>query len=122
MSSNVSSKDNQGSGAFVRSESAFCNFISPDPDAQFPAEKGRYALYISPTCPWAHRTTIVRILKGLEDIIDLHELHPYMGPKGWYFSGEGSSLLEDPLYGFKYLPDLYKKADPFFTGQYCFAA
>ncbi|KAK3496197.1 glutathione S-transferase [Neurospora crassa] len=114
----MASKDNQWSGAFIRSESAFRNFISPDSNAQFPAEKGRYALYISPTCPWAHRTSIVRILKGLEEIIDLYELHPSMGPKGWYFSGEGSSLPADPLYGFKYLPDLYKKADPSFTGPF----
>ncbi|KAK1776232.1 glutathione S-transferase [Copromyces sp. CBS 386.78] len=114
----MASKDNQGTGAFIRSESAFRNFISPDPGASFPAEKGRYALYISPICPWAHRTTIVRILKGLEDIVDLYELHPSMGPKGWYFSGEGSSLPADPLYGFKYLPDLYKKADPSFNGPF----
>ncbi|CCC12754.1 unnamed protein product [Sordaria macrospora k-hell] len=114
----MASKDNQGSGAFIRSESAFRSFIAPDANAPFPAEKGRYALYISPTCPWAHRTTIVRVLKGLEDIVDLYELHPSMGPKGWYFSGEGSSLPADPLYGLKYLPDLYKKADPSFTGPF----
>ena len=66
----------------------------------------------------AHRTLIVRKLKGLEDIIDLYQLHSYMGPEGWYFSGEGGSLPQDPLYGFTTLKQLYLKASQSYTGRY----
>ncbi|KAK1760226.1 glutathione S-transferase [Echria macrotheca] len=112
-------QSNEGAdGHFTRPASSFRNFISPDPSSQFPAEKGRYALYLAPTCPWAHRTLIVRVLKGLEDIVDLYQLHTTMGPDGWYFSGEGDSLPADPLYGCKLLKELYKKADPNFEGRY----
>ncbi|PKS05135.1 hypothetical protein jhhlp_008502 [Lomentospora prolificans] len=108
----------QQNGRFVRPDSAFRNFISRDPDSRFPAEAGRYALYLSPTCPWAHRTLIVRKLKGLESIIDVYQLHPSMGPKGWYFSGDHGSLPEDPLHGFKTLRELYHLVDPNFNGRY----
>ncbi|KAJ4860056.1 hypothetical protein T069G_05044 [Trichoderma breve] len=102
-------------GRFTRPDSIFRNFISKDPNSQFPAEKGRYALYLSPGCPWAHRTMIVRLLKGLDSIIDVYQVHFHMGPEGWYFSGEGGSLTEDPLHGFKKLKELYLKADPNYT-------
>lgn len=65
----------------------------------------------------AHRTIIVRILKGLEYIIDLYLLHVQMGPQGWYFSGKDGSLPADPLYGFTRLAELYHKADPSFAGR-----
>ncbi|KAK3385549.1 glutathione S-transferase [Podospora didyma] len=97
-------------GKFTRPDSSFRDYVSADPNSQYPAEKGRYALYLSPQCPWAHRTLIVRAIKGLEDIVDLY-LMDY-GPDGWYFSGEGESLASDPLYGFKLLRELYQKADP----------
>lgn len=74
-----------------------------------------------PTCvnSWqAHRTLIVRLLKGLESIIDVYQVHFVMGPEGWYFSGEGDSLSEDPLHGFKTLEELYLKADPNYDGRY----
>ncbi|CAK7201648.1 S-glutathionyl-(chloro)hydroquinone reductase [Sporothrix eucalyptigena] len=105
-------------GSFVRPDSEFRNTISSEPGARYPPEKGRYALYFAPGCPWAHRTLIVRKLKGLDDIVDLYQLHNYMGPEGWYFSGEGGSLQEDPLYGFKKLKQLYLKANPEYTGRY----
>ena len=60
----------------------------------------------------------MRLLKGLESIIDVYLLHMIMGPDGWYFSGEGGSLSEDPLHGFKKLKQLYLKADPDYTGRY----
>ncbi|PNY29073.1 Glutathione S-transferase omega-like 2, partial [Tolypocladium capitatum] len=105
-------------GRFTRPESTFRNFVSKDANSQFPAEAGRYALYVTPGCPWAHRTLIVRLLKGLESIIDVYEVHMTMGPDGWYFSGEDGSLTEDPLHGFKTLKQLYLKADPAYTGRY----
>lgn len=61
---------------------------------------------------------IVRQLKGLEDIVDLYQVHIHMGPDSWYFSGEGDSLPEDPLHGFKKLKELYFHADPDFSGRF----
>ena len=61
---------------------------------------------------------IVRALKGLEEIIDLYQVHFTMGPEGWYFSGEGGSLPEDPLHGFKKMKELYFHADPNYDGRY----
>ncbi|KAI0169929.1 glutathione S-transferase [Hypoxylon sp. FL1284] len=108
----------QKDGHFTRPESTFRNFVSADPNSQFPAEKGRYALYLSPGCPWAHRTLIVRALKHLEDVIDLYVLSPSMGEKGWFFDGAHGTLPKDPLYGFTYLRELYHKADPSFEGRF----
>ena len=102
----------------MRPDSEFRHTISSGPGARYPPEKGRYALYFAPLCPWAHRTLIVRKLKGLEDIVDLYQLHNYMGPEGWYFSGEGGSLPKDPLYGFMKLKELYLKANPNYVGRY----
>ncbi|KAH0596699.1 hypothetical protein MHUMG1_05819 [Metarhizium humberi] len=118
MATTIVGKNYHAGGRFVRPDSTFRNFISRDPESQFPAEAGRYALYVSPGCPWAHRTLIVRLLKGLESIIDVYQVHFVMGPDGWYFSGEGDSLPEDPLHGFKKLRELYLKADPSFVGRY----
>lgn len=75
---------------------------------------------ISPTnAVQAHRTLIVRKLKGLESIIDVYQVHHLMGPEGWFFSGEEGSLLEDPLHpGFTKLKQLYFKADPNYSGRY----
>ncbi|KAI1205647.1 glutathione S-transferase [Annulohypoxylon truncatum] len=108
----------QKDGHFTRPASTFRNFVSADPKTQFPAEKGRYALYISPGCPWAHRTIIVRALKRLEDVIDLYILSPSMGEKGWFFDGAHGTLPKDPLYGFTYLRELYFKANPDFDGRF----
>lgn len=92
--------------------------LSSEPGALYPPEEGRYDLYFAPGCPWAYRTLIVRRLKGLDDIVDLYQLHNYMGPEGWYFSGEGGSLPKDPLYGFTKLKELYLKANPNYVGRY----
>ncbi|RYP67350.1 hypothetical protein DL771_007294 [Monosporascus sp. 5C6A] len=107
----------QKDGKFTRPDSTFRNFISKDPHSKYPAEKGRYALYVAPGCPWAHRTMIVRALKRLEDVIDLYILNPSMGPEGWFFDGAHGTLPVDPLYGFKTLRQLYLKADPDYAGR-----
>ncbi|KAJ5186598.1 hypothetical protein N7449_011362, partial [Penicillium cf. viridicatum] len=96
----------------------FHDVISPDSDSKFSAEKGRYVLYISYMCPFAHRATVVRSLKGLESIIQLVVLDPELGPDGWFFSGRFGTAECDPLYGFKYLKDLYLKADPNYAGRF----
>lgn len=100
-------------GHFRRPASKFRNFI---PSEQFPAEEGRYALYIHYGCPWAHRTVIVRALKGLEDVIQLVELDARDPVKGWYFSGVRGPE-KDPIYGAKYMRELYLMADPYYNGR-----
>ncbi|GLA50495.1 hypothetical protein AnigIFM63604_006555 [Aspergillus niger] len=105
-------------GHFRRKESAFRSTVSSDPNAEFPAEKDRYVLYLTYGCPWAHRTNLVRSLKGLEDIIQLVVLDPELGPEGWFFSGRWGSAEKDPLYGFTKLSQFYFKAEPDYEGRY----
>ena len=72
-------------GRFVRKESAFRDRVRADGSTRFPAEPGRYHLYVSLACPWAHRTLIFRKLKGLEDLVSVSVVHPHMGEDGWSF-------------------------------------
>ncbi len=103
-------------GAFRRESSQFRHAISADPKANFPAEKGRYHLYVSLACPWAHRTVIFRKLKQLDDFIDLSIVHPHMLENGWELK-KGMGATGDKLYGFSYLYELYCKADSRYTGR-----
>ncbi|KUL81786.1 hypothetical protein ZTR_10617 [Talaromyces verruculosus] len=105
-------------GHFRRSDSAFRSSISRSPTAEFPAEPNRYVLYLNYVCPWAHRANIVRSLKGLEDIIQQVVVGNDLGPEGWYFTGRDGAADKDPLYGGKYLSELYFKANPNYTGRY----
>ncbi|UPX12526.1 Glutathionyl-hydroquinone reductase [Ascochyta rabiei] len=86
------------------------------PSEQFPAEKDRYVLYVNMVCPWAHRAVIVRALKGLEGIIQIVEVDARDTIHGWYFSGQRGPEC-DPTYGFRWLKELYLKADPSYTGR-----
>src|SRR6188474_1447318 len=78
-------------GAFARTKSSFRNWVTPDGSAGpsgaggFAAARGRYHLYVSLACPWAHRTAVFRKLKGLEDVISMTEVEPVMGEQGWKF-------------------------------------
>ena len=103
-------------GRFVRSETTFRDWVRADGSSGFPAEADRYHLYISWACPWAHRTAIMRKLKGLEEAISLSSVEPYMGEEGWTFSN-GPGEFSDPLYGASYLRDIYTRADPNYTGR-----
>lgn len=110
-------------GEFNRKPSSFRNSISRKEGAEFPPEKGRYHLYVSYACPWAHRTLIVRELKGLNDIIDYTAVHWHMGEGGWRFRTDedkigGVNVTPDPLYGSKRLADLYFKAQSDYDGRY----
>ena len=96
-------------GEFVRQDSRFRNWITPDGEQGFKAEKGRYHLYVSLACPWAHRTLIFRKLKELEDYIDVTVVNPIMLENGWEMS--------DPLYDLNYLYQLYLKADASYEGR-----
>ncbi|HEU4412292.1 MAG TPA: glutathione S-transferase family protein [Polyangiaceae bacterium] len=100
-------------GAFKREAAKFREQVSDAPGARFRPEAGRYHLYVSYACPWASRALAVRALKGLERAIGVTAVDPFMGERGWAFSpGE-----PDPLYGLRYLHELYTKAVPDFTGR-----
>ncbi|MCI5038349.1 MAG: glutathione S-transferase family protein [Donghicola eburneus] len=109
-------------GRFVRQVSGFRNWITPDGAAGptgeggFPAEAGRYRLYVAFICPWASRTLMARKLKGLEDIIPVTVVNPTMTDQGWSFGGyEGAD--EDPLFSSEYIHQIYTRADPHYTGR-----
>jgi putative glutathione S-transferase len=115
------------SGEFKRQQSSFRNWISSEPGAQFPPEKGRYHLYVSYACPWANRTLIARKLKGLEDVISFSVVHWHMGPKGWRFptpedtDAAGENVIPDPVpghEGFTHLRDLYFQVNPSYEGRF----
>ena len=103
-------------GTFKRESAHFRNEISKEKNAPFPAEKGRYHLYVSLACPWAHRTIIFRKLKKLEDYISLSIVHPHMLERGWEFKKE-MGATGDTLYGLHYLYELYCKVDNQYTGR-----
>lgn len=103
-------------GEFKREPTQFKAVISNESNARFPAEKGRYHLYVSLACPWAHRTLIFRKLKKLDDYISLSIVHPHMLEHGWEFKKE-ISATGDTLYGLRYLYELYLKAEPHYTGR-----
>jgi len=99
-------------GEFERGTTAFRNEIRDEPDARFQPEAGRYHLYVSYACPWAHRTLLVRSLKGLEDAISVDVVAPFRGEDGWQFTPDKAGCTADSLYGSDYLRELYVKADP----------
>lgn len=106
------------SGAFARRESTFRNWITPDgapgPSGEggFPAASGRYHLYVSYACPWAHRTLIFRALKGLERHIGVDVVHPLMGADGWTFGADFPGATGDRLGGRAFLREVYLAAEP----------
>ena len=109
-------------GEFLRTNSQFRNWITadgsagPSGESGFPAEAGRYHLYVSLACPWAHRTLIFRALKSLEDIIPVSIVHPYMLDKGWVFD-DWKGETADSIYGFNCLHQLYTRANPDYSGR-----
>ncbi|SNT71084.1 glutathione S-transferase family protein [Psychrobacter sp. LV10R520-6] len=109
-------------GRFEREDAGFRNWVTVDGSAGssgrggFQAEANRYHLYVSLACPWANRTTIFRQLKGLEDIISMSVVHPFMGNKGWTFA-EGTGVIVDPIIHASYLYEVYIAAKPNYTGR-----
>jgi len=112
----------QTDGRFVRQESQFRNWVTPDgapgPSGEggFRAEPGRYHLYVSLACPWAHRTLIFRKLKGLDGMISLSVVHWLMSDQGWTFA-PGPGVTPDPIHGAEYLYEVYTAANPNYTGR-----
>ncbi|KAF2838835.1 hypothetical protein M501DRAFT_1004666 [Patellaria atrata CBS 101060] len=112
------------SGEFKRQDSSFRNWVSTEPGAQYPPEKDRYHLYVSYACPWAHRTLIVRKLKGLEDIIPFTAVHWHMLEKGWRFAEPnedvpGENVTPDPLHpDYTHLRQIYLAHDSSYSGRF----
>ncbi len=103
-------------GRFLRPPTRFRNWITQEGNEGFTPEAGRYHLYVSYACPWAHRTLIMRALKGLEQAISLSVVDPYMVDEGWFFS-EAPGCIPDTVNGTTYVRDLYLKVDPQMTGR-----
>lgn len=103
-------------GRFQRNPTTFRNKITADGSSDFKAEANRYHLYVSYACPWAHRTLIMRQLKGLEEVIGLSVVDPLMADEGWEFS-EYPGSIPDTVNGAKYLREIYAKADSKYTGR-----
>jgi putative glutathione S-transferase len=109
-------------GHFLRKEAAFRSWITadgsvgPSGEAGFAAASGRYHLYVSYACPWAHRTLIFRMLKGLEDMISVSVVHYFMGVDGWSFA-PGEGVVPDTINGKAFLRDVYLAAMSDYTGR-----
>ena len=109
-------------GRFVRKAPQFRNWVTADGAAGpsgkggFKAEPGRYHLYVSLACPWAHRTLIVRALKGLEKMISVSIVHWYMAENGWTFD-VGDGVVPDTVNGAQFLHQVYTKAKPDYSGR-----
>lgn len=110
-------------GRFERSAAQFRNWVTadgsagPDGEGGFQAEPGRYHLYVSLACPWAHRTLIFRQLKGLAGMIDVSVVNPLMLDQGWTLDNDFDGATGDQLYGLSRLYELYLKADPNYSGR-----
>ena len=116
-------EDSSACGTFRRRASRFRNWITPDGRAGpsgrdgFRAESGRYHLYVSHACPWAHRTMIFRVLKGLAPHVPVSVVHPDMLSEGWTFATDFDGATGDRLHGLRFLRELYTRADPHYTGR-----
>ena len=104
-------------GTFKRQQYSIRDRVTADGSSGFKAEPGRYHLYVSWACPWAHRSVLVRQLLGLEDVISMSVVDPIRDERGWAFR-EGSGHGLDPVNGFQFLSEAYLKTDPTYTGRY----
>ena len=109
-------QEQSSEGEFIRQEDAFREWVTADGSSGFPAAKGRYYLYVSWACPWAHRTIIVRKLKRLEGVIGMSVVDPIRDDRGWAFR-EGSGHTLDPINGFRFLSEAYRATDSQYRGR-----
>jgi len=103
-------------GAYQRQEDVFRDLVTKDGSSGFPAVSGRYHLYVSWACPWAHRTIIFRKLKHLEPVIGMTVVDPIRDDRGWAFR-DGPGHSRDPVNGFHYLNEAYRKTNPGYRGR-----
>ena len=111
----LADKPTSADGRFVRVAGGFRDWIEPDGNAAFPAEAGRYHLYVSMACPWCHRITVVLALKGLEDLISVTQMDPVMGEESWKID----QAAFDPDAGIEsdeFMYQVYLRTDPNYTG------
>ena len=110
-------------GKFVRSDSVFRNWVTadgsagPTGDAGFKAEAGRYHLYVSLACPWAHRTLIFRAIKDLDKMIDVSVVHWRMKENGWTFDDNDPDVIADPIHKARFLHQVYTAVKPDYSGR-----
>ena len=104
------------SGHFKREATKFHSWITADATSAYPAEANRYHLYICLACPWAHRTLITRALKGLDDIISVSIVDPFMGDDGWFF-GDDPDATPDDVNHTKFLREIYLLSDSNYSGR-----
>jgi putative glutathione S-transferase len=110
-------QETSASGAFVRQQYSIRDRITADGSSGFLAEPGRYHLYVSLACPWAHRAIIVRGLLGLEDVISMSVVDPVRDERGWAFR-DGPGHTADPVCDFQFLSEAYLATDPAYSGRY----
>jgi glutathionyl-hydroquinone reductase len=103
-------------GRFMRQDSSFREWVTADGSSGYPAQEGRYHLYVSLACPWAHRTVILRRLKGLEGAIGMSVVDPHRDDSGWAFRKQGGGT-GDPVNGWQYLSEGYLATDPSYDGH-----
>jgi glutathionyl-hydroquinone reductase len=103
-------------GAFLRADMAFRSRVSTDGSTPHSVAAGRYLLYLSYACPWAHRTLIARALLGLEQAIEIAIVNPFMGTDGWSFE-PADGVVPDPIHHAQFLREVYVAANPEFTGR-----
>jgi glutathionyl-hydroquinone reductase len=103
--------EQSGAGEFVRQEDVFRNWVRAGGGSDFPAASGRYHLYVSLACPWAHRTIVVRKLKRLERIVGMTVVDPVRDERGWQFP------QPDPINGWAFLSEAYWATDPAYRGR-----
>jgi putative glutathione S-transferase len=104
-------------GEVEREPTGFRERVESAPDARFPADPGRYHLYVSLACPWAHRTLVTRALRGLEAAVTVDVLDPYREERGWRFTPEKGGCTADSVNGADHLHEVYAAADPEYTGH-----
>lgn len=110
-------------GKFVRANSQFRNWVTadgapgPSGEGGFKAEPGRYHLFVSYACPWAHRALIFRELKGLQDMIGVSVVAARMNNSGWEFDASDDDVVGNKLFQSDYMYEVYQKADPQYTGR-----
>jgi len=104
-------------GEFIRTDSIFRDRVTADGSSGFKAEPGRYHLYVSFACPWAHRTIVFRALKGLEHAITLSAADPITEPNGWTFTQRPDGERQDGTASVRYLHEVYTRARPGYTGR-----
>jgi putative glutathione S-transferase len=110
-------EENRADGEFERQEDAFRDWVRRDGSTPYAPEPGRYHLYVSLACPWAHRTLIARRLRRLEEVIGVTVVDPVRDERGWAFR-DGDGFSRDPVNGFQFLREAYLASDPGFRGRW----